>query len=787
MNVFKMLSEKLGLSKYTLKADKVIEAELSYIQPAFSAHFDTKYPDYLNGEYKDFVQNKYPEYIKQHYDYIDTEESPYPYPDRPWYGLALSGGGIRSASFGIGVIQALRNTFFLKDKPCLFDRLVYQSSVSGGGYAGAALHWYQKVFNIFPFGNINSFAGSQYSQNPSDKVLSHIRQHGKYLTPHQLGASSLLGIILLSSFHSVVAYTLLFTALLYGAISLIPMIPVPGFSELKALFDAAMPLQDSGLNVDSRVTFSYFFIAFSVLLATTFLVVTFFYGFSSFTKHWFSKAYCYRIKVQSLLGKLLVGIIAALFFAILPLALTLAVGVKPDVATDTGVMATSITSGLIGGVLVIFNFYKSVGKSVLGEQLATKLITGVAVVLVVFSVFLLAYGLAEYLHEARGGGWPTLLLVAAFLVLVFVNINQVSPHKMYRDRLMETFMETPELPANTPFCQHSQEANAATLASLAKTNYWSPYHLINCNVILNNAVNPRFRGRAGDSFLLSVLYCGSDATDYVAAKDFSGGDLTLATAMSVSGAAANPYTGNSGKGPSLNPFVAFLMTFLGLRLGYWAFSPATCFQRMGKILRPNYILPGLHGLLDFGHSEKSAFIELSDGGHFDNTGIYELVRRRMPVIILSDGGADENFSFDDLGNAIERIRVDFGVSIRFMDPNFDLSGIMPGSQAAVANGGAKIYDEKYNLSERGYAIGDIVYPETTCGKAFVGRFVYIKATLTRNLPADLYAYKASHPTYPDQSTLDQFFDERQFEAYRELGYQLTRQMLDNQKAMVLLP
>jgi hypothetical protein len=257
--------------------------------------------------------------------------------------------------------------------------------------------------------------------------------------------------------------------------------------------------------------------------------------------------------------------------------------------------------------------------------------------------------------------------------------------------------------------------------------------------------------------------------------------------MSISGAAENPHAAVSGEGTSTNPFMAFILTFLGLRLGYWAYNPSTPLHALQKLMRPNYFFPGLRSLLDFGHTEDSLLVELSDGGHFDNTGLYELVRRRTPVIILSDGGADPDATFDDFGNAIERMRVDFGISIRFHNPEFDLSGILPGSSAAISENCDRLFDEKYHLSQRGFAIGDIVYPDSGDEKAFVGRFVYIKASLTRDLPGDLYAYKLANPSYPNQPTVDQFFDERQFEAYRELGYQLTRQMIANDKAMELLP
>ncbi len=73
---------------------------------------------------------------------------------------------------------------------------------------------------------------------------------------------------------------------------------------------------------------------------------------------------------------------------------------------------------------------------------------------------------------------------------------------------------------------------------------------------------------------------------------------------------------------------------------------------------------------------------------------------------------------------------------------------------------------------------DIKYPKTGNEAALEGEIYYIKSTLTGNLPEDIYGYKSDHPNFPDQSTADQFFNEVQFEAYRELGYQLTKKMFE---------
>ncbi|MBF0304808.1 MAG: hypothetical protein HQL41_04045 [Alphaproteobacteria bacterium] len=126
-----------------------------------------------------------------------------------------------------------------------------------------------------------------------------------------------------------------------------------------------------------------------------------------------------------------------------------------------------------------------------------------------------------------------------------------------------------------------------------------------------------------------------------------------------------------------------------------------------------------------------------------------MFRRKLDLIVVSDAGCDPNFSFADLGNAIEKARVDFGIQVTFDTPLADL------------------VSDASTMARRGFAVATILYPNQK-----PGRLVYLKPTVTTGLPADLYAYRAANAAFPHQSTADQFFDEAQFEAYRELGYQL---------------
>jgi hypothetical protein len=148
----------------------------------------------------------------------------------------------------------------------------------------------------------------------------------------------------------------------------------------------------------------------------------------------------------------------------------------------------------------------------------------------------------------------------------------------------------------------------------------------------------------------------------------------------------------------------------------------------------------------------SPYVNLSDGGHFENLGLYGLMQRRCKFIVVSDSGADHAFRFTDLGNALRKIRIDLGVQVEL-----DLTMLKP--------------DPQTGLSPWHCAVGEIEYPGEE-----KGILVYLKPTLSGNEPADLLTYRREHKTFPHESTTDQFFDEAQFEAYRALGYQIGKEV-----------
>ncbi len=284
-----------------------------------------------------------------------------------------------------------------------------------------------------------------------------------------------------------------------------------------------------------------------------------------------------------------------------------------------------------------------------------------------------------------------------------------------------------------------------------------PFHIINATLNLTAPRNLAWQERKATSFVFTPIYCGYQEPGetngcYQKTKEYVQGInyLTLATALTVSGAAACPNQGYHTK-----PALAFLLTLFNVRLGWWIANPKDRYYWKQKGSARWSLLYLLHEL--FGHASKdSALVYLSDGGHFENLGIYELVRRRCEYIVAIDASCDPQFQFDDLSNAIRKIRTDFGIEI-----DIETSALIPNPST--------------HLSHYHCAVGTIHY-EQIYPNASPGWLLYIKPSLTNDEPTDIGHYAATNLPFPHQSTKDQWFNESQFESYRRLGQHITREV-----------
>lgn len=371
-----------------------------------------------------------------------------------------------------------------------------------------------------------------------------------------------------------------------------------------------------------------------------------------------------------------------------------------------------------------------------------------------------------------------IFLTWAYIAATNINVNRFSLHGLYRNRLIRGYLgsarkKTTRTP--DPFTGFDVEDNrrmheleSYETSTLEKKRVLFP--VINLSLNLVGGDNLAWQERKASSFVITPHICGSSALGdrlrvsdptpagaYITSKLYGGSEpglgflgkgISLGTAMTISGAAATP-----SMGYHTSPVTSFLMTLFNVRLGAWLPNPAVAndedLRRAGpeNALRP--LFAEMFGLTN----DKEKNVYLSDGGHFENLGLYEMIRRRCRYIFVVDAGQDRNSRFEDLGNAVRKILIDFGATIDFM----------PSLAEPRSNQGKK----------KGFAVAKIQYPE----KAQCGWLIYLKPVVSdQNLPADIISYSAIHTDFPHESTANQWFTESQFESYRRLGYLLCSQI-----------
>ena len=367
------------------------------------------------------------------------------------------------------------------------------------------------------------------------------------------------------------------------------------------------------------------------------------------------------------------------------------------------------------------------------------------------------------------------LAAAAFVgwqASAHVNVNRFSLHALYRNRLIRAFLGATN-PGRNPdmFTGFDERDNPnMTLLWLEGRKFKKLFHVINMALNVVSSQRLAWQERKAESFTASPRHCGSAYKAFRPSNEYGGPNgISLGTAMAISGAAASPNMGYHS-----SPLVTFLLALFNVRLGWWLGNP-------GKEGNDTYPTEGpttaIKPLLDemFGRTtDQNSYVYLSDGGHFENLGLYEMVRRRCRFIVVSDAGCDKEFKFDDLGNAARKIWLDLGVPITFRGLN------------------SLRYRAKRSATYEPYlppfhAIGTIDYQAADGGESKQGMILYLKPCFHRNRIGNIGVrnYAVTHPDFPHESTADQFFSESQFESYRALGFEMTdavfSQALENAK------
>ncbi len=250
----------------------------------------------------------------------------------------------------------------------------------------------------------------------------------------------------------------------------------------------------------------------------------------------------------------------------------------------------------------------------------------------------------------------------------------------------------------------------------------------------------------------------------------------------------------TGAGRYTSVSQSLLLGLLNVRLGYWWDSRIRAGKRPGRyppnLWRRLKSLPAslvrmqatfLNEWRGYFPGPAERLWNLSDGGHFEVLGLYELVRRRLAFIIAVDGAEDPQYKLDDLAVLIRRARLDFNAEFRWLDPTerrkqgasawvpfeealgspvpeWVRSFIHPDAVGALSD---LKRDGRYCS-----ALARIIYDDDPNRQSW---FLFIKANLAGKLPVDVRNYADRHGAFPQESTANQFFKDDQWESYRALG------------------
>lgn len=709
-------------------------------------------------------------------------------------GLALSGGGIRSATFGLGVVQALGAAGLLP----LVD---YLSTVSGGGFLGGALAALLSTPHAGPEASRFPLVGPAGSPEPA--AARHLRHSSRYLAPGGLLDRVRLPLLLargaivnIALFLPFIVIAALVTELVFeGSHTLAPEPDVHAFW-------AWLPVVFAALFVAAVLVYPLLATAFrhrlgwegrnryDRLLGLLCLCIAFGWGMAVLSR-------AAEAAIDSSPGQAVQALRRALDrfetwhttvlwlvpAAVLALAATMALGRgrAARVGRALGIQAL----GLAAPATLLAIYFGALTYWVSSPYLPLTLVPSLDAAVVApalegameqkalplegpTTVSVVAPGQAWVLEDdgyrydirrrddmlqidwrdlwlAEDDGYVWALALGLLLVnRIAMSINSSSGNGFYRDRLSRAYLVRPGPDGALDW------ADDLRLSQLCGPGSPAPYPLVNAALNLQGSDDPDLRGRAADFFVFGPRWSGSHRTGYCATADLERADVNfdLATAMAISGAAVAPNMGDV-----TNRALVFDMTMLNFRLAYWLPNPARV--RAGlhwPRWRWQWTVPGATYLWREAMGRMTAgsrFVNVSDGGHIENLGVYSLLQRRCRLIVAVDAEADPALAFPSLIRLIRYARVDLGVRI-----DLDV---------------APIRAERDGHHGAHWAVGRIDY-----GDGQTGVLCYLKLTLTGDEQPDVLAYHAGAPAFPHESTAEQFFSEAQFEAYRSLGQHIGR-------------
>jgi predicted acylesterase/phospholipase RssA len=725
-------------------------------------------------------------------------------------GVALSGGGIRSAAFSLGALQAL-------DFHHVILHTDYLSTVSGGGYIGACVTAsMSQGAGEFPFGT---------SDVRDNDAIGHLRNYSNYLLPRAHGQVRNLLEVAAVLMRGLIANGILICTYLLAA-ALITLAAYPRWQDLpsgnflpKILLAVEVLLKSLALWIIGLVStrlqafLDDWLVKIGSLAGDWFASV----GASSGLSDVYARiaAHVPALLFPFLVTALLAAVVAVtlVFWAIVRsesgstgndidskylvvarslLGLTVLsafLDLQPPIIYWLGSnwqsfhFTSFVSLPILGGAGTVALFAQRLGAFLETTQLSPsvivrtlRILTRIALVaagLVLPIVMLVAYWyLTACLYKESGvpqlvdpatTPWLDQRLLLVFIPIVWLfEANAYSLHQFYKDRLSKAFLFTPSF---------TGLADPPTLLNFKLSHIHptlSPYHIINAALNVQGSKEANRRGRNADFFTFTRDFVGSDLTHFAATAthpttigmETIDPRLDLGSAMAISGAALSANMG-SNTVRWLSPTLALL----NIRLGYWLRNPRDLGNKISflKLREWYYALLGkFYLILEMSNAldEERAFVYLTDGGHIENLGIYQLLKRGCRLIIAIDAEADPEISCASLLKLERYARIDLGVRI-----------ILPWEKIAARNReiNRDINPRTPQEAKRHHgphcAMGPILYDDGSRGI-----LLYFKSSLSGDEKDYVLDYKKRNRDFPHENTGDQFFTEEQFEAYRSLGY-----------------
>lgn len=709
-------------------------------------------------------------------------------------GVCLSGGGIRAGVFAMGAVQSLAERGALND-------VRYLSAVSGGGYFASAYQSLRHLAAKTGPADASTVAGAFSPRSPEE---NHVRRHGKYIADGARQWAAAVFVVLRNTAMSL--------ALLYGVALVAAGLAAMAYTSTGSWAGRVFP--EAGTESPQWGVWTFVAVGLPFGLGLILWVAS-----GLLQPKWRNRVYSYAGCLAA------IGIASAVAVVGVP-ALTAWVsdgtggagdatpatgGTGVGVAAVTAVVATVATawnaltrsSQADGSNSALKSAASLWSKVASAASFAVRFLLTVGVVLAAVAlaaiVFAAELNAALWTRRAGGGPWPS-IIAAALLVLVYLAFDQtrMSLYPFYKRRLASAFavQRRPDGTAVEP-----DYNTLSTLSCYGKPlNHSGTEDTKGMQVLLCAAAHVSGQsmapsGRRVVPFVFSYDYVGGPTLGYVKTDDLEqltagklhdkvkpkkrlartyNSDITLLSASAISGSA---FASSMGRGSG--PF-DLLLALSNARLGAWLPNPHYHWQRRNTptdlpaqedrrgalpwMRRLGYFAREILGV----YSVSDRFIYVTDGGHYENLGLVELLRRRCTLIYCIDASGDHSLAHT-LAQAAALAYEELGVEITVEGT---LLSRLSATTGTDDNADLKALHQR--LTGRAVVAGTFTYAARAGAEGAHGRLIVGKAGLGEDINADprmfpLLTYAAAHPEFPEDSTADQWFDADQFQSYLTLG------------------